>query len=546
VVRYLRFATLGACFLLVVALTTTMTSRPARASIPDPQLTAGTATLCTGYSGCARVGRGNAGYSSANNHMYWRMFSGHNCTNYAAYRMVHSGMANSRPWTGSGNATNWGVAMSRITNGTPAVGAIAWWRAYHRPAGSAGHVAYVERVVDSDTIIVSQDSWGGDFSWKQITRYGGQWPSGFVHFNDLRPSLRNTAQPSVTGTAKVGSTLTATPGSWSMSGVTTRYQWRANKVPVPGGSSRTLVLQAAQLGKKITMRVYASKSGQRTVSRASHATAPVAVGTLANVARPAIVGEPEVGQTLSADPGTWSPSGPAMTYSWRADGAILPGEDGATLQIGPELLGKVIGLRVMAEKTGYRKTGLLAARTTPVSQGTMTLSDPPAISGGTRPGQTLTLERVVPTPRDAKVSVQWLRDGVTVPRATRSTYVLSAADLGHRLTAQVSVSRHGYRRLVAKAAAPATVRSLPGLRTGMKVSQRTLRLNVTMAAPGVKVVNGVVGVRVAGRFVKTFRVQHSTGWTTLRVASGRQRVELHFRRTDLLEARDTSRIVQVP
>ncbi len=55
--------------------------------------------------------------------------------------------------------------MSRITNGTPSVGAIAWWRAGVKPAGSAGHVGYVEKVVSADEIIVSQDSWNGDFSW---------------------------------------------------------------------------------------------------------------------------------------------------------------------------------------------------------------------------------------------------------------------------------------------------------------------------------------------------------------------------------------------
>ena len=84
--------------------------------------------------------------------MWWRMYSGHNCTNYAAYRMVHSGLPNTRPWTGSGNATNWGSAMSRITNSTPAVGSVAWWRAGVRPAGRSGHVAYVERVVSANEI----------------------------------------------------------------------------------------------------------------------------------------------------------------------------------------------------------------------------------------------------------------------------------------------------------------------------------------------------------------------------------------------------------
>ena len=205
-VRYLRFASL-LLSLLVVAGVSTLAAGPASASTPSPQGASSTSYLCWGYAGCSRAGMGNGGYASVSRTMYWRMYSGHNCTNYAAYRMVHSGLPNSRPWSGSGNATNWGAAMSRITNGTPAVGAVAWWRAYVSPAGSAGHVAYVERIIDANTIVVSQDSWGGDFSWKRITRGGGQWPSGFVHFNDL--AQRNTAKPGVTGAPKVGATLTA-------------------------------------------------------------------------------------------------------------------------------------------------------------------------------------------------------------------------------------------------------------------------------------------------------------------------------------------------
>src|SRR4051794_27918557 len=101
-------------------------------------------SLCKGYAGCAIRGYGNAGYDVGRTQMYWRMYAGHNCTNYAAYRMVRRGMANVRPWTGSGNATNWGSAMASITNQTPTVGAVAWWKAGVPPAGSAGHVAYVE------------------------------------------------------------------------------------------------------------------------------------------------------------------------------------------------------------------------------------------------------------------------------------------------------------------------------------------------------------------------------------------------------------------
>ena len=176
----------------------------------------------------------------------------------------------------------------------------------------------------------------------------------------------------------------------------------------------------------------------------------------------------------------------------------------------------------------------------------MTLTQAPTVSGTTRPGQTLTLGPVVSTPSDAQKTVQWLRDGVAVTGATGSTYQLGVPDLGHRLTAQVTVTHQGYRKLVAKAAPTSLVRSLPGLKTTTQVSKGSLRLTVNVAAPGVKEVNGVIGVRVGDKFVKTFPVVNGAGSTTIPVAAGRQKVQVHFRRTDLVESRDAYRTVTIP
>ena len=126
--------------------------------------------LCSGYTGCRDAGYSNAGYSSSSSHMYWRMYGGHNCTNYAAYRMVKAGMPDSRPWSGGGNAENWGHAMAFLTDDTPKVGSVAWWDANVYPVGSSGHVAYVEKVVSSSEIWISDDNWGGDFHWHRVTK----------------------------------------------------------------------------------------------------------------------------------------------------------------------------------------------------------------------------------------------------------------------------------------------------------------------------------------------------------------------------------------
>ena len=193
--------------------------------------------------------------------MFWRMYAGHNCTNYAAYRMVRSGLPNVRPWSGPGNAEYWGTSVPDLTDSVPRVGAIAWWRANAGPAGSSGHVAYIQRVVSENEIMVSQDSWGGDFSWATITDSDGYWPSGFIHFNDVK--MKNIARPTVSGMRKVGATLTAWPGNWRPKGVNFefRYQWRANGALIAGANEKTFRLTAAQKGKRISVTTRASKLG---------------------------------------------------------------------------------------------------------------------------------------------------------------------------------------------------------------------------------------------------------------------------------------------
>jgi surface antigen len=242
-------------------------------AVPAPPASASASwtELCTGYTGCTKAGMGTAGYAPARRTMWWRMYAGHNCTNYAAYRMVHSGLPNVRPWKGSGNAMNWGVAERRLTDARPAVGAVAWWRPHTGPAGAVGHVAYVERVAPG-RIVVSQDSWHGDFSWARVTEDSDNWPSGFVHLNDV--PLRDSVLPRVTGTAKVGHHLTASAGAWTPTPTAFRYGWRANGHRLAHATGRTLVVRPAQRGQRISVDVIASRTGYpttRAVSLRTHA-----------------------------------------------------------------------------------------------------------------------------------------------------------------------------------------------------------------------------------------------------------------------------------
>ena len=367
----------------------------------------------------------DSGYGKANKTMYWRMYAGHNCTNYAAYRMVHSGLANSRPWTGSGNATNWGKAMSRITNATPAVGAVAWWRAGVKPAGSAGHVAYVERVVSANEIIVSMDSWHGDFSWARVTRTTAAGRAASSTSTTYACAAR--PPPKVTGTAKVGSTLTVSPGTWTpvtddprlpVAGRRRRHRGRhrddVHPDDRPGRQGAHRAGERLRAGLPDSDR--ALRRDRRRAARSADATS-----------LPRIDGPPRSARPWRRRP-TWTPAPDRVDYQWLADDVVLPGATSATLHVGPALAGKALS------RHGDRlEVGL------PGGHGDLGGDGPggPGPSRSPRPrGSTAwhagTGPRGRPAEHPARVrAVQWLRNGVPVAGATGRSYRLGSADLGH-------------------------------------------------------------------------------------------------------------------
>ncbi|HEY0903215.1 MAG TPA: CHAP domain-containing protein [Marmoricola sp.] len=454
--------------------------------------------LCMGYNACRDAGMGNAGYATNSRTMYWRMYSGHNCTNYAAYRMVKSGLPNERPWSGGGNATYWGTSMSSITDGTPRVGAVAWWKANTGPAGSSGHVAYVERVVSADEIVISQDSWNGDFSWAVVTRSSGNWPSGFVHFND-KP-LVNVEIPVVAGTPKVGAVLTASPGAWRPTAVNVSYQWLADGVPVTGAVGTTLKLTRAQLDQQLTVRATATQLGYPTASATSVPTEPVQPGQLRNLTAPEITGEARVDSSLTLSPGTWNPA-PTLTWQWLANGQPIPDTtDKTTLRLTPDLVNSRISAQVTATREGYAPVSAAAEPTLPVAPGTFAVDTAPSLQGTARLGETLTVDPGRFTPGDAQVvvGVQWLRDGQPVPDAIGTSYAVTNGDLGSRISARVTLARPGYTTTTLETPRSQTVKTDPRMRLLVTPGKHRVKVTISLTATGVEEVTGPVVVRLAG------------------------------------------------
>jgi surface antigen len=416
--------------LAAVASTLAVAPRPAAAA---------TERLCTGYESCAAQGYGHDGYASSSGTHWWRMVTGHNCTNYAAYRMVRRGLPNVRPWSGNGDAHSWGRAMSGITDQVPRVGSIAWWDAGAGGRGPLGHVAYVERVLSPDEVVVSEDVLDGDFHWTRLSR-GSGWPSGFIHFAD--EPLRRLAAPRVTGRPRVGSTLRVTAGRWSAP-VDASYQWLAGGRVVRGATRSTYVPSAGQVRDRIRVRVTVRNPGYDPVTTTTAATAPVRRGVI-DVRRPLRVrGRVQVGHVVRVVPPRTSPRPGRVRVRWLVDGRVVRSGRSRTLRLGPPAARRGLRVEVTAYRSGYEPR-TVRRRLGPVQPGEIVVTRPYTVSGSAEVGQELRLVPGRHTPAGARTGQLWFRDDEPIEGATGTTYVVQPADAGHRVAVVVGIAHRGY------------------------------------------------------------------------------------------------------
>jgi hypothetical protein len=248
--------------------------------------------------------------------------------------------------------------------------------------------------------------------------------------------------PTFTGSISVGSTLTAATGSWTPTPDAFAYQWNQNGVAITGATARTFTLTPAQLGKKVTVSVTASKSGYTSASRTSTGRTAVA-GAFTSAPTPTLSGKTIVGSTLSAAVGTWVPTPDALTYQWNRDGQAIPGATGRTYQLAPVDNGKRITVSVTATKVGYTTTKTVSAERIP-TPGPFTTAPTPTISGTVAVGSTVTAVPGAWAPTPTAFTYQWMRNGAAITGATASTYQVGATDAGNLLSVSVTASATGY------------------------------------------------------------------------------------------------------
>jgi hypothetical protein len=206
-----------------------------------------------------------------------------------------------------------------------------------------------------------------------------------------------TTRPRIQGTVKVGALVEASTGHFSPR-ASLRYQWRANGTAIAGATGRTFRIPLSLHGDQLTVRVFGSRTGYPTTNVTS--VPSVVVKPFTRTSRPTITGTLRVGQTLTANRGTWSPTPTSVSYQWRAEGRAIAGATGRTYRLTPKEHGKNISVEV----TGRRATYITATERSYVT-----------------------------------AAVKW-PVGVTMPKVTKNPVKYVATNVGTTVTLKVSAT----------------------------------------------------------------------------------------------------------
>ncbi len=255
-------------------------------------------------------------------------------------------------------------------------------------------------------------------------------------------ALALTPVPTVSGTARVGSLLTAVPGTWD-TGTALGYQWQVAGEDVAGATGPAYAPVPADLGGTVTVEVTGSKPGYTSVTQESDPTTAVTTGLQGSTPAPTVSGAAKVGATLTANAGTWD-DGVSLAYQWTLDGTDVDGATASTYVPGPGDLGSAVRVEVTGTRPGFDAVVRESDPTAAVGPGDLVSTPTPQLGGSAaKVGVQLT---ALPGTWDEGVSFgyQWTADGDDIPGATSATYTPVPGDVGESIAVEVTGTRTGY------------------------------------------------------------------------------------------------------
>ena len=257
-----------------------------------------------------------------------------------------------------------------------------------------------------------------------------------------RETFAATGDPTVSidGTPRVGKTAAATPGTFAPE-ARFSFQWYRGTSAISKATAARYTLTRSDLGKLVSVKVTATRSGYTTVVGTAALAGPVSAG-LTGVTPKLTTTAPAVGTEIGIRAGTgfdaWSP---AVTsgYQWYSGGVPVDGATKATYTVQPGDAGRTISVKLTGSADDYAPLTMASAVTAKAtkisfaSRGVVSISvDGPVLTASIDTDW---------SPDPDSHAFQWYRNGKAISKATNATCTATSSG---SYTVKVTASRLGY------------------------------------------------------------------------------------------------------
>ena len=250
-----------------------------------------------------------------------------------------------------------------------------------------------------------------------------------------------TGAVTITGTPTQGQILTVSNNLADLEGLgKISYQWQANGLNITDATNSTLVLDQTLVEKAISV-VARYIDGFGTAENVSSAVTSNVVNVNEKPTGSAIItGTATQNQTLTASNTLADTNGlGAITYQWLRDGNVISNATQSTYSLTQTDVGKKISVKANYVDGFGTIESVSSTSTDTVANVNDTPMGSVIITGTAIQNQILTASNTL---ADADglgaVTYQWLRDGAVITNSTQSTYSLTQADVGKKVSVKAN------------------------------------------------------------------------------------------------------------
>ena len=288
-----------------------------------------------------------------------------------------------------------------------------------------------------------------------VTRSGAGYTDGVFGPFQVQTGIAPVASGStaITGTPTVAATLSAPALTWMPAADTTTWAWQfkngAAWTNIAGATGSSYLLAPTDLGRIIRVVTTVRTAGFAVATSIAPQTTAVIAGALVNAGATVTPASPATLVTMTATPGTWTPTQASLAYQWKqsANGGVsytaIAGAVAATYTVPATLFGRTLAVDITAKKPGYaNKTTTVVSGV--VSHGNLALVKAPTIS---HVGEVYTATPGTWSPSATSATYAWYAydDDDLNPVLVSSAQVFDTSVVAHRhLTLVVTASAAGY------------------------------------------------------------------------------------------------------